>query len=66
MVHDLYLVQVKSPEESKGPWDFVKLVATIPPTRRFGHSSAVGAVWSASNCYRLHQLRQQFKKRCTD
>jgi ABC-type branched-subunit amino acid transport system substrate-binding protein len=35
MVHDLYLVQVKSPEESKGPWDFVKLVATIPPDEAF-------------------------------
>ncbi|MCA6113498.1 ABC transporter substrate-binding protein [Bradyrhizobium sp. WSM 1738] len=35
MVHDLYLVQVKSPEESKRPWDFVKLVATIPPHHAF-------------------------------
>lgn len=35
MVHDLYLVQVKSPEESKGPWDLVKLVATIPPDQAF-------------------------------
>jgi ABC-type branched-subunit amino acid transport system substrate-binding protein len=35
MVHDLYLVQVKTPQESKGPWDFVKLVATIPPDQAF-------------------------------
>lgn len=35
MVHDLYLVQVKTPEESQGPWDFVKLVATIPPDQAF-------------------------------
>ena len=35
MVHDLYLVQVKTPDESKGPWDLVKLVATIPPTQAF-------------------------------
>lgn len=35
MVHDIYLVQVKTPEESKGPWDFVKLVATIPPDQAF-------------------------------
>jgi branched-chain amino acid transport system substrate-binding protein len=35
MVHDLYLVQVKTPAESKGPWDFVKLVATIPPDQAF-------------------------------
>lgn len=35
MVHDLYLVQVKTPAESKGPWDFVKLVATISPDQAF-------------------------------
>jgi len=35
MVHDLYLVQVKTPDESKGPWDLVKLVATIPPAQAF-------------------------------
>ena len=35
MVHDLHLVQVKSPEESKRPWDFVKLVATISPDHAF-------------------------------
>ena len=26
-----YLFEVKKPEESKGPWDYYKLVATIPP-----------------------------------
>jgi branched-chain amino acid transport system substrate-binding protein len=30
MVHDVYLVQIKSPAESKGEWDQLKLVATIP------------------------------------
>jgi branched-chain amino acid transport system substrate-binding protein len=30
MVHDYYLVQVKSPEESKGPWDLLKVVSKIP------------------------------------
>ena len=35
MVHDLYLVQVKTPKESKGPWDLVKLVTTIPPDDAF-------------------------------
>lgn len=30
MVHDMYLFQVKSPAESKGPWDYYKLLATIP------------------------------------
>ena len=31
MVHDMYLFEVKKPEESKYPWDYYKLVATIPP-----------------------------------
>ncbi len=35
MVHDLYLVQVKTPADSKGPWDLVKLVATVPPDQAF-------------------------------
>jgi branched-chain amino acid transport system substrate-binding protein len=30
MVHDMYLMQVKSPAESKGEWDIYKLLATVP------------------------------------
>jgi branched-chain amino acid transport system substrate-binding protein len=30
MVHDMYLRQVKSPAESKEPWDYFKLAQTIP------------------------------------
>jgi branched-chain amino acid transport system substrate-binding protein len=30
MVHDMYLVQVKTPAESKGEWDVYKILATIP------------------------------------
>lgn len=30
MVHDMYLMQVKSPAESTGDWDFYKVLATIP------------------------------------
>ena len=29
-VHDMYLVQVKSPAESKQPWDYYKVVAKLP------------------------------------
>jgi branched-chain amino acid transport system substrate-binding protein len=35
MVHDFYLYQVKSPSESKGPWDYYKLIATIPGDQAF-------------------------------
>jgi branched-chain amino acid transport system substrate-binding protein len=34
-VHGMYLFQVKAPEESKGRWDYYKLVATIPPDQAF-------------------------------
>jgi branched-chain amino acid transport system substrate-binding protein len=30
MVHDMYLARVKKPDESKAPWDYYEIVATIP------------------------------------
>ncbi len=36
MVHDLVLVQVKTPDESKYPWDFYKILAHIPGEQAFG------------------------------
>jgi branched-chain amino acid transport system substrate-binding protein len=35
MVHDYYLFQVKSPAESKYPWDYYRLVSTIPGDHAF-------------------------------
>ena len=35
MIHDLYLVQVKKPDESKYPWDYYKILATIPGEEAF-------------------------------
>ncbi|MBN8903586.1 MAG: ABC transporter substrate-binding protein, partial [Rhodospirillales bacterium] len=35
MVHDMYLVQVKTPAESHDAWDLVKLVAAVPPDQAF-------------------------------
>jgi len=35
MVHDMYLFQVKTPSESKGPWDLYKRVAVIPGDEAF-------------------------------
>ncbi len=35
MVHDMYLMQVKTPSESKYPWDYYKLVATVPGEQAF-------------------------------
>lgn len=34
-IHPMYLFEVKKPSESKGPWDFYKLRATIPATEAF-------------------------------
>jgi len=36
MVHDLMLVQVKKPEESKYPWDYYKILAKISGEDAFG------------------------------
>ena len=30
-VHPMYLAEVKRPEESRAPWDYYKIVTTIPP-----------------------------------
>ncbi|MDK1493459.1 ABC transporter substrate-binding protein [Sinorhizobium sp. 7-81] len=30
MIHDMYLLEVKKPEESKEAWDYFKVLATIP------------------------------------
>jgi branched-chain amino acid transport system substrate-binding protein len=35
MVHDMYLMQVKKPSESKYPWDYYKLIATIPGNQAY-------------------------------
>jgi branched-chain amino acid transport system substrate-binding protein len=35
MVHDMYFVQVKTPEESTGPWDYYKILSTIPSDQAF-------------------------------
>jgi branched-chain amino acid transport system substrate-binding protein len=35
MVHDMYLFEVKKPPESKKPWDYYKLLATIPADKAF-------------------------------
>ena len=35
MVHDMYLMQVKKPAESKGKWDYMKVVQTIPGEQAF-------------------------------
>lgn len=34
-VHEMYLFQVKAPSESKYPWDYYKLLATVPGDQAF-------------------------------
>jgi branched-chain amino acid transport system substrate-binding protein len=34
-IHPAYLFEVKKPSESKGPWDFYKLVGTVPADQAF-------------------------------
>ena len=35
MVHDMFLMQVKAPSESKGEWDYYKQIAVIPGDQAF-------------------------------
>ncbi len=41
-IHPAYLFQVKSPKESKGPWDYYKLLATTPADEAFRPLNAGG------------------------
>ena len=54
LVHDMYLAQVKTPAESKGPWDYYKVLSTIPGDQAFRLArgrrlSAGGALIQAVN-----------------
>jgi branched-chain amino acid transport system substrate-binding protein len=33
--HEMYLMRVKSPQESKGPWDYYQVMKEIPPDQAF-------------------------------
>ena len=35
LLHDMYFVQVKTPAKSTGPWDYYKILATIPGEQAF-------------------------------
>jgi branched-chain amino acid transport system substrate-binding protein len=39
MEHEMYIMQVKTPAESKGPWDYYKLVKTMTGEEAFGKLS---------------------------
>jgi branched-chain amino acid transport system substrate-binding protein len=42
MVHDLYLFEVKKPSESKQPWDYYKMIATVPGDKAFPTAAQSG------------------------
>ena len=35
VLHPVYLFQVKTPAQSKGPWDLYNLIGTVPPDQAF-------------------------------
>ncbi|WP_047219287.1 ABC transporter substrate-binding protein [Delftia lacustris] len=35
VIHDMYLVEVKTPTQSKAPWDYYKILSTIPANEAF-------------------------------
>ena len=42
VIHDSYLFEVKTPAESKGPWDYYKLISTTPADKAFRPMSEGG------------------------
>jgi branched-chain amino acid transport system substrate-binding protein len=46
MVHDMYLVEVKSPADSKQPWDYLKVNAKLPGDQVFTtQADSKCAIW---------------------
>jgi len=39
MMHDMYLAQVKKPDQSKAPWDYYNIVRTLPAESVYGPES---------------------------
>ena len=35
VIHDMYLVEVKTPAQSKGAWDYYNILSTIPANQAF-------------------------------
>ncbi len=42
LVHDMYFEQVKTPAQSKGPWDYDNILATIPGDQAFRPMAEAG------------------------
>lgn len=42
MVHDMFLAEVKKPSESKGPWDYYKILRVIPGDEAYGTMETSG------------------------
>ncbi len=42
VLRDMYLVQVKRPEESKGPWDYLTIIQTVPGDKAYRPLEAGG------------------------
>ncbi len=42
VVRDMYLVEVKKPEESKKPWDYLKIINTVPGDKAYRPLNAGG------------------------
>ena len=40
--HDMYIMEVKKPSESKGPWDYYKLLKTMTGAEAFGKLAELG------------------------
>ena len=48
MVHTMYVMQVKTPAESKYPWDYYKVIKVMPGEEADGRSRTRPARWSRS------------------
>lgn len=46
MIHDIYVMQVKSPQETKYPWDYYKVLKVMSGEVAFGPITGACAIAS--------------------
>ena len=67
MIHDMYVMQVKTPQESKYPWDYYKVVKIMQGRRgvRAGHRPVPARAQVVSRGAPWHPCRGASRRVCT-
>jgi branched-chain amino acid transport system substrate-binding protein len=59
LTHQVFLAEVKSPAESKYPWDYYKIISTLEPDKAF-RPMADGGCDFVAHYHTSHEKRHRF------